>query len=81
MEVMLLAGVLSAFGAFFILMRVGVRFMARNALFLDILFTGSLIFFFFGTFSGMLAAALGGCILSILLWMTKLYVRKISRPI
>lgn len=76
METMVLAGVLSAVGMFFLLLRIGPRFMARHATLIDILFTTSLVVMFFGTFSGMLAAALGGVILSVLLWIVKLAVKR-----
>ena len=71
----LAVGALSALGVFVILMRFGLNFMVRNSKWIDVAFTIALAFLFFGTFSGMAAAALGGLILSCLLWAVKFYGR------
>ena len=68
---MLLIGILSAFGLLLLLLKVGGRKVIGADIFVDIAITITLMVCFYGTFSGMAAAMLGGLIASIVLFIMK----------
>jgi len=68
---MLLIGILSAFGLLLLLLKVGGRKIIGADIFVDIAITITLMVCFYGTFSGMTAAMLGGLISSIVLFVMK----------
>ena len=68
---MLLIGILSAFGLLLLLLKVGGRKVIGADIFVDIAITITLMVCFYGTYSGMVAAMLGGLISSIVLFIMK----------
>jgi lysylphosphatidylglycerol synthetase-like protein (DUF2156 family) len=68
---MLLIGILSAFGLLLLLLKVGGRKVIGADIFVDIAITITLLICFYGTYSGMVAAMLGGLISSIVLFIMK----------
>ena len=68
---MLLIGILSAFGLLLLLLKVGGRKVIGADIFADIAITITLMICFYGTYSGMVAAMLGGLIASIVLFIMK----------
>ena len=68
---MLLIGILSAFGLLLLLLKVGGRKVIGADIFVDIAITITLLICFYGTYSGMVAAMLGGLIASIVLFIMK----------
>ena len=61
---MILAGFLSALGLLFLIFKFGVRRIITYDIPIDIAVTGFLMYAFAGTYSGMLAAMIGGLIVS-----------------
>lgn len=68
---MLLIGILSAFGLLLLLLKLGGRKVIGADIFVDIAITITLMVCFYGTFSGMAAAMLGGLVASIVLFIMK----------
>jgi len=68
---MILAGFLSALGLLFLIFKFGVRRIITYDIPIDIAVTGFLMYAFAGTYSGMLAAMIGGLIVSVTLFVMK----------
>lgn len=68
---MLLIGILSAFGLLLLVLKVGGRKVIGADIFVDIAITITLMVCFYGTYSGMVAAMLGGLAASIVLFIMK----------
>ena len=68
---MITAGFLSALGLLFLIFKFGVRRVITYDIPIDILVTGFLMYAFAGTYSGMLAAMIGGLIVSVTLFVMK----------
>ena len=68
---MITAGLLSALGLLFLIFKFGVRRAISFDIPIDIAATGLLMFLFAGTFGGMMAAMVGGLIISITLFVMK----------
>ena len=69
---MILAGTISALGLLFLLFKFGIRRVISFDIPIDITFTALLMFLFAGTFGGMMAAMIGGLIISVTLFVMKL---------
>ena len=72
---MMTAGIIAAAGMLFLLFKFGVRKVITYDIFFDVLITFFLILVLAGTFSGMMAALLGGLIVSIVLFVMKRTMR------
>jgi lysylphosphatidylglycerol synthetase-like protein (DUF2156 family) len=68
---MLLIGIMSAFGLLLLLLKAGGRKVIGADIFADIAITITLMVCFYGTYSGMVAAMLGGLCASIALFIMK----------
>ena len=68
---MIIAGIVSALGLLFLLFKFGVRRVINYDILIDIFVTGFLMYALAGTYSGMMAALLGGLIVSITLFILK----------
>lgn len=68
---MLLIGILSAFGLLLLMLKVGGRKTIGADIFVDVAITITLMVCFYGTYSGMVAAMLGGLAASIVLFIMK----------
>ena len=68
---MIIAGLLSALGLLFLIFKFGVRRIISYDIPIDIAITSFLVYAFAGTFSGMLAAMIGGLIVSVALFAMK----------
>lgn len=68
---MILAGVISALGLLFLLFKFGIRRVITFDIPIDIGFTALLMFLFAGTFGGMMAAMVGGLIISVTLFVMR----------
>ena len=68
---MLLIGILSAFGLLLLVLKVGGRKVIGADIFIDIAITITLMVCFYGTYSGMVAAMLGGLAASVVLFIMK----------
>ena len=68
---MLLVGILSALGLLLLALKAGGRKTIGNDIFVDVLITVTLMVCFYGTFSGMAAAMVGGLCASIVLFILK----------
>lgn len=68
---MLLIGILSALGLLLIALKVGGRKTIGHDVFIDIMITLTLMVCFYGTFSGMAAAMVGGMAASIVLFIMR----------
>ena len=68
---MLLIGILSAFGLLLLMLKVGGRKVIGADIFIDVAITITLMVCFYGTYSGMVAAMLGGLACSIVLFIMK----------
>ena len=68
---MLLIGILSAFGLLLLVLKVGGRKAIGADIFIDVAITITLMVCFYGTYSGMVAAMLGGLACSIVLFIMK----------
>lgn len=68
---MIIAGLLSALGLLFLIFKFGIRRAISFDIPIDIGATGLLMFLFAGTFGGMMAAMVGGLIISVVLFVMK----------
>jgi len=68
---MLLVGILSALGLLLLALKAGGRKTIGNDVFVDVLITVTLMVCFYGTFSGMTAAMVGGLCASVVLFVMK----------
>jgi hypothetical protein len=68
---MLLVGILSALGLLLLALKAGGRKTIGNDIFVDVLITVTLMVCFYGTFSGMAAAMVGGLTASLVLFVLK----------
>ena len=68
---MLLIGIISALGLLLLALKAGGRKTIGNDIFVDVLITVTLMVCFYGTFSGMAAAMVGGLAASITLFVLK----------
>lgn len=68
---MLLIGIFSALGLLLLALKAGGRKTIGNDIFVDVLITVTLMVCFYGTFSGMAAAMIGGLSASIILFVLK----------
>ena len=73
---MIFAGLLSALGLLFLIFKFGVRRIIAYDIPIDITVTAFLIYAFAGTYSGMIAAMIGGLIVSITLYVMKRTMRR-----
>tara|TARA_R110000796_G_scaffold202400_2_gene318711 strand:+ start:435 stop:725 length:291 start_codon:yes stop_codon:yes gene_type:complete len=73
---MIFAGLLSAAGLLFLIFKFGVRRVIAYDIPIDITVTAFLVYAFAGTYSGMLAAMVGGLIVSITLFVMKRTMRR-----
>lgn len=73
---MIFAGVLSALGLLFLIFKFGIRRIITYDIPIDIAVTGLLMYAFAGTYSGMIAAMVGGLIVSIVLYILKRTMRR-----
>jgi hypothetical protein len=69
---MIFTGIISALGLLFLLFKFGIRRVISFDIPIDIGFTALLMFLFAGTFGGMMAAMIGGLIISVTLFVMKL---------
>ncbi len=72
---MMLAGLIAAAGLLFLLFKFGVRKVITYDIFFDVVITFFLMIILAGTFSGMMAALLGGLIVSVVLFVMKRTMR------
>ena len=68
---MLLIGILSALGLLILALKAGGRKAIGHDIFVDVLITVTLMVCFYGTFSGMTAAMMGGLSASVVLFIMK----------
>ena len=68
---MLWIGIFSALGLLLLALKIGGRKTIGNDIFVDVLITVTLMVCFYGTFSGMTAAMVGGLCASIVLFLLK----------
>jgi hypothetical protein len=68
---MILIGIVSALGLLLLALKIGGRKTIGNDIFVDIFITVTLMVCFYGTFSGMTAAMVGGLSASIVLFLLK----------
>ena len=68
---MIFAGTLSALGLLFLIFKFGIRRVIAYDIPIDITVTALLMYAFAGTYSGMIAAMVGGLIVSITLFIMK----------
>ena len=68
---MLMVGILSALGLLLLALKAGGRKAIGHDIFVDVLITVTLMVCFYGTFSGMTAAMMGGLSASIVLFIMK----------
>ena len=85
---MLLVGILSALGLLLLALKAGGRKTIGNDIFVDVLITVTLMVCFYGTFSGMTAAMVGGLTASRVLFVLKktmthevLEVKKVNKVV
>jgi len=68
---MWIAGLLSALGLLFLIFKFGIRRIVSYDIPIDIAVTGFMIWAFAGTYAGMMAAMVGGLIVSAVLFVLK----------
>ena len=68
---MLIIGIVSALGLLLLTLKAGGRKTIGNDIFVDVLITLTLMVCFYGTFSGMAAAMVGGLVASVVLFVMK----------
>ena len=68
---MLMVGILSALGLLILALKAGGRKAIGHDIFVDVLITVTLMVCFYGTFSGMTAAMMGGLTASLVLFVMK----------
>ncbi len=71
---MLLIGIMSAFGLLLLVLKAGGRKAIGADIFVDIAITVTLMVCFYGTYSGMVAAMLGGLCASVTLFIMKKFM-------
>jgi hypothetical protein len=71
---MLSAGLLTALGIIFLLYKVGFKRVLGYDVIVDIVATIGLMYIFAGTYSGMMAAIIGGLFISVVLIIAKRFV-------
>lgn len=64
-------GIIAALAMIFLMLKMNLRRLCGYDVFIDIGFTGLLAWMLAGTFSGMMAALVGGAIISIFLYVVK----------
>lgn len=64
-------GIIAALAMIFLMLKMNLRRLCGYDIFIDIGFTGLLAWMLAGTFSGMMAALVGGAIISIFLYVVK----------
>ena len=67
----LYAGVIAAIAMIFLMLKLDIRKICGYDILVDIAFTGLLAWMLAGTYSGMMAALIGGAIVSVFLFITK----------
>jgi len=72
---MFTAGLIAAFGMIFLLLKFGIRRVARFDIALDIVLTFFLMWIFAGTFAGMMAGLTAGLIISVFLFIARRTIR------
>jgi len=65
------AGIIAAIAMIFLMLKMNLRRLCGYDIFIDIGFTGLLAWMLAGTFSGMVAALIGGAIISVFLYIVK----------
>lgn len=73
---MIFAGLLSALGLLFLIFKFGIRRVIAYDIPIDVTVTAFLIYAFAGTYSGMIAAMVGGLIVSVTLYALKRTMRR-----
>jgi membrane protein CcdC involved in cytochrome C biogenesis len=73
---MILAGIISAAALLFLLFKLGISKVVSYDIPIDIAATGFLMAMFAGTYGGMMAAMLGGLIISVVLYVLKKTVNR-----
>jgi len=68
---MWIAGLLSALGLLFLIFKFGIRRVVSYDIPIDVAVTGFLMWAFAGTYSGMMAAMIGGLVVSVVLYLLK----------
>ena len=68
---MWIAGLLSALGRLFQIFKFGIRRVVSYDIPIDVAVTGFLMWAFAGTYSGMMAAMIGGLVVSVVLYVLK----------
>ena len=77
----LMLGLIVGIAFIFILMKLPQRKVAGGGLSLDIIITATLAVIFMGTFAGMAVGIVGGAVVSIYLYITKVVVGKKAEPL
>ena len=72
---MLLIGIISALGLLLLALKAGGRKTIGNDIFIDVIITVTLMVCFYGTYSGMTAAMVGGLTASIVLFLMRKTMR------
>lgn len=67
------AGIVSAVALLFIFHKIGIKRICGYDVFIDVGATVLLAYIYSGTYSGMLAAVIGGAIISVYLWWAGAY--------
>lgn len=65
----------AALAIFILFVKLGLKYVIRYDLYIDIAVTLLLIYMFKGTLTGMIAATFAGCIFSLLMLISKLFVK------
>tara|TARA_B100000424_G_C22903164_1_gene480362 strand:+ start:545 stop:850 length:306 start_codon:yes stop_codon:yes gene_type:complete len=73
---MMLAGLIGAAGMLLLCFKFGIRRVISYDIFFDIAITAVLMFSLAGTYSGMMAALVGGLIVSIILFVMKKFMHR-----
>ena len=71
---MILVGILSALGLLLLALKAGGKKTIGHDVFVDVLITVTLMVCFYGTFSGMTAAMVGGLSASIVLFLSLIHI-------
>ena len=71
---MILAGLISAIGILILILKLGMRKVISYDVAIDVIVTGILMFSLAGTYSGMMAALVGGLFVSITLFLMKRFM-------
>lgn len=73
-SIIIYGGIIAALAMVFLLLKTNLRRILGYDLAIDTSFTGLLAWMFAGTFSGMFAALIGGAIVSIFLYVSKIFI-------